>query len=37
LSLKWLVAHIRRFPSGFELFLSSGIFPGGIGLVGEGH
>jgi hypothetical protein len=27
----------RRFPSGFELFLSSGSFPGCIGLVGEGH
>jgi hypothetical protein len=26
-----------RFPSGFELFLSSGSFPGGIGLTGEGH
>jgi hypothetical protein len=27
----------RRFSSGFELFLSSGSFPGGIGQTGEGH
>jgi hypothetical protein len=26
----------RRFASGFELFLSSGSFLGGIGLTGEG-
>jgi hypothetical protein len=32
-----LLHAFRRFPSGFELFLSSGSFPGGIGLTGEGR
>jgi hypothetical protein len=32
-----LLHAFRRFPSGFELILSSGSFPGGIGLTGEGH
>jgi hypothetical protein len=32
-----LLHAFRRLPSGFELFLSSGSFPGGIGLTGEGH
>jgi hypothetical protein len=32
-----LLHTFRRFPSGFELFFSSGSFPGGIGLTGEGH
>jgi hypothetical protein len=32
-----LLHTFRRFPSGFELFLSSGSFPGGIGLTGEEH
>jgi hypothetical protein len=32
-----LLHAFKKFPSGFELFLSSGSFPGGIGLTGEGH
>jgi hypothetical protein len=32
-----LLHAFRRFPSGFELFLSSGSFPGGACLTGEGH
>jgi hypothetical protein len=32
-----LLHAFRRFLSGFELFLSSGGFPGGIDLTGEGH
>jgi hypothetical protein len=32
-----LLHAFRRFSSGFELFLSSGSCPGGIGLTGEGH
>jgi hypothetical protein len=32
-----LLHAFRRFPSGFELFLSSGSFPSGIGLTGDGH
>jgi hypothetical protein len=37
--LAWigLLHAFRRFPSGFELFWSSGSFSGGIGLTGEGH
>jgi hypothetical protein len=36
-SLNWLLYAFRRFPSGFELFLSSDSFQGGIVLTGEGH
>jgi hypothetical protein len=32
-----LLHTFRRFPSGFELFLSSGNFPCGISLTGGGH
>jgi hypothetical protein len=32
-----LLHAFRRFPSGLELFLSSGSFLGGIGLTSEGH
>jgi hypothetical protein len=32
-----LLHAYRRFPSGFELFLSSGSFPGGTSLTGGGH
>jgi hypothetical protein len=32
-----LLHAFRRFPSGFELFLSSGSFLGGIGPTGEEH
>jgi hypothetical protein len=32
-----LLHAFRMFPSGFELFLSSGSFLGDIGLTGEGH
>jgi hypothetical protein len=32
-----LLHAFRRFPSGFELFLSSGSFLGAVGLTGDGH